>query len=143
MGFEVQYRPGEGVMRELLQSGNLEILTNDTLRRKLSSWDGLMTRVRFQEAEHARPRLALFEFVEVNGNMRKSVFHAFGSFPGLAPSPFERSSSSLKSSLEFDNYLTSFIATANFLNTGYYARLENEIQGTLELIEAELEDHKN
>ncbi|WP_445383635.1 DUF6090 family protein [Robiginitalea sp. IMCC43444] len=139
VGSEVQYRPGEGVMRELIQSGNLGILSNNELRQKLASWDGLMTRVRFQEAEHARPRLEMIRLVEEKGNMRKSVINAFGGFPGLVPSKFEESSFELISSLELDNYITGFIATGVFLNNGYYARLEKEIDRTLDLIEQELE----
>ncbi len=138
-GTEIQYRPGEGVMHELIQSGNLGILSNNLLRQKLSSWDGLMTRVRFQEEEHSRPRIALFELIETEGNLRKSVLNAFKNFTRLGPSNFESSSLHLANSLEFDNYLTGFIATAVFLNDGYYSRLEGEIKQTLSLIEQELE----
>jgi hypothetical protein len=138
IGSEVQYRPGEGVMRELIQSGNLAILSNNILRQKLASWDGLMTRVRFQEAEHARPRVAFFEMIESEGNTRMSILNAFGSFPGLTPSSFETTSAQLVNNLKLDNKLTAFIATANFLNTGYYSRLERKLQTTLELIEGEL-----
>ncbi|WP_445386477.1 DUF6090 family protein [Robiginitalea sp. IMCC44478] len=138
VGSEVQYRPAEGVMRELIQSGNLGILSNNLLRKKLSSWDGLITRVRFQEEEHARPRVALFEFVEQAGNTRKSILNAFGGFAGLGPNDFEISSNHLINNLKFDNYLTGFIATSLFLNNGYYSRLEDEINQTHTLIEQEL-----
>ena len=138
VGSEVQYRPGEGVMRELIQSGNLGILSNNPLRKKPSSWDGLITRVRFQEDEHARLRLALFEFIEEEGNIRSTILNAFGSFAGLAASPFESSSVHLVNNVVFDNHLTGFIGTSLFLNNGYYSRLEDEINQTLTLIEQEL-----
>ncbi|MGB3608101.1 DUF6090 family protein, partial [Psychroserpens sp.] len=48
---EVQYRPNNGVINEIINSGKLEIFKDDSLRFMISSWEGFLTEVKFQEQE--------------------------------------------------------------------------------------------
>ena len=48
---EIQYRPGTGILNEIISSGKLSIISNPELKKALASLDGLMLKVRFQEKE--------------------------------------------------------------------------------------------
>lgn len=137
---EIQYRPSPGTMNELISSGKLGIISNRELRLKLASWDGILTSIRFQEEEHSKPRYALIDLLNREGNYRKSFIHTYGKMFGIPDSQFGHSSKELAQSAEFDNQLTHFYMTGAFLNEPYYARLKREIESTIEMIETELAD---
>ena len=70
---EVQYRPGSGVINELISSGKLGVFQNEELKSALASWDGILLKVRYQEQEHSGTRQNLFKILEIVFLRRHSV----------------------------------------------------------------------
>ena len=136
---EVQYRPSTGVLDEVISSGKLGIFRNTKLRSSLSSWSGIIFKVRFQEEELSKCRFRLLDIITIQGNFRKAIYDAFGEIFNLTKSKFGRNNNQLLQSVEFENQLVNFIVTSRFSNKYYYPDLEKEIQKILELIDTELE----
>jgi hypothetical protein len=135
---EVQYRPGSGVLVEVISSGKLELLSKDQLRYEIASLESVMQAVRFQEQEHSRIRYILLNMLNDEGNTRRATERLDSETFGLTPSKFESTNLRFLKSERFDNYLVVFYVTAKILNDDYYPRLENKIKSILALIEDEL-----
>ena len=143
---EIQYRPSPGTLVELVNSGNLSIISNRELRLKLASWDGVLASVLFQEEEHSKPRYKLIDLMNKWGNGRKSYINALGNNKfslDIPNSNFKLSSLVLLQNIEFDNQLTFFFLTGSFLNSSYYSSLQNKIENTLIIIQSELNQRTN
>ena len=140
---EIQYRPSPGTLIELINSGNLGIISNRELRLKLASWDGILTSVLFQEEEHSKPRYKLIDLMNKWGNGRKSFINALGNKMDMPNSNFKSSSLVLLKNIEYDNQLTFFYITGTFLNSSYYSGLKNNIENTLKIIQSELDQRTN
>jgi uncharacterized protein DUF6090 len=136
---EVQYRPSSGVLDEIINSGKLGIFSNQSLRTSLSSWDGIIFKIRFQEQELTRHRYGLYDILMAKGNSRRAFYDTYGEMFEIAQSKFEKGNLDLLNSVEFENQLFVFLATSRFSNEGYYPSLKEEIDKILQLIEDELE----
>jgi len=139
---EIQYRPSPGTLNEILNSGKLEIISNKTLRTKLSSWDAVLLKVRFQEIEHATPRLKLLDLTYAQGNFREGYAATTNKTLDLKP----RSSSIhnkyvFRTNQEFDNLLSVFYLSGQALNEHYYEELKEKIEDILELVYSELKTY--
>ncbi|WP_445383636.1 DUF6090 family protein [Robiginitalea sp. IMCC43444] len=135
---EVEYRPGMGTLNEMISTGNMAILSNKILRKKLAAWDGILTMIRSQENELSRFRFAIFDLINKKGNSRKSTFNAAGEILNLNSSRFDVSSFGLLQNFEFENYLTGYYLRGLILNNTNYSRLVEEINGILGLIDQEI-----
>ena len=133
---EVQYRPNSGVIDEIISSGKLSIFESKKIRKIVSSWSGLMLRVRFQEGELNGPRMDLLKIMNVDGNMKNAVSNVFGDAFEFSKSKFKSSNLSLLQSNRFENKLVGFIGTSKFLNSNYYTKLKKEILNSIQLIES-------
>ena len=135
---EVQYRPSPGTLNEILNGGKLEIISNKRLRSKLSSWEGILLKVRFQEQEHAIPRLKLLDIVYTEGNFRDGFLDTEFTNFNLKPRNASTSNIQLLNNQEFDNLLSVFYLTGKYLNKNYYNDLKLYIEEILDLIDEEL-----
>jgi len=134
---EMKYRPRDGVISEILNSGKLEIF-DQKIRTKISSWEGELARVRFQEdIEHARYREQLLDLYSEQGNLREFT-NSLSSFD-LQSSKFENVlGRNLLQSVKFENLLVGFYNTSVFLNRGYYSPLKDSIEESLSMIDERL-----
>ncbi len=137
---EVQYRPGTGILNEVINSGKLSIIKNPELKNALASLDGLMLRIRFQEnLEHGATRLKLIALVESDAvSLRKMSFSVFGEIHGVKDSKFQESNLGLLQSKEFDNILVTFIYTGSFLQENYYTTLERKLLEIINILERQI-----
>lgn len=132
---EAQFRPSIGVLNEIISSGKLGLLSNASLREKLSSWEGLMIKIRFQENEHYRYRLKLFDLLEEEGNFRKTLVDFFSEDKiGFPTTKFSTTNLKLLQSEQMENYLVGFVITAELLNTNYYYQAQDHIEEVLEML---------
>jgi hypothetical protein len=135
---EVQYRPGTGIINEMISSGSLSIISNPRLKKALASLDGLMLKVRFQESEEvARVRRNLHDLANGSVSTRRMAADAFGDQADRGK--FLDSNLHLLQSRKFDNLLSGFIATSQYLGTNYYAELEKQIREIIQIIDEQLE----
>lgn len=134
---EVQYRPSPGILNEILNSGKLGIISNTDLRTKLSAWEGVILKVRFQEDEHNLTRLKLLDKIYTDGNFRGGYLVTDYDLFALNPKTSDVYNRDLSQTQEFDNLLSVFYLTGKFLNDSYYQELKTNIEDILELIEYE------
>ena len=133
----MKYRPRDGVISEILNSGKLEIFGQE-IRAKISSWAGELARVRFQEnVEHARYREQLLNLYSEQGNLR-SFTNSLSSID-LEKSKFTSVlGKDLLQSVKFENLLVGFYNTSVFLTSAYYSSLKDSIEESLALIDQRL-----
>ena len=136
--WEVQYRPNKAVLDEIISSGKLTIFSNDKLKFALSSYNGKLTKVKFQEEEHSVIRMQIIAIMNGNGNAKKLITNKKWDNFGISESKFKLGNLHLLQSQELENGLVDFILTARYLNSDYYLELKKEIDFVLELIDKEI-----
>jgi hypothetical protein len=136
--WEVQYRPNQAVLDEIISSGKLAIFSNDKLKYTLSSYYGKLYKVKFQEEEHSELRRDIIALMNAQGNVKKMLIGEQWEDFGIGKSKFKHGNLQLLQSQELENQLVDFILTSRYLNTHYYSELKQEIELVLELIDKEL-----
>ena len=137
---EIQYRPGSGVVNEIISSGKLSVFRNAELKNALASLDGLLLNVRYQEKEElGAVRQSIISLVQHSDiSSRKMVFEAnFASFD-IDGGKFTNSTLPLLKSIPFDNLLTQFIFTSGYMEYRY-GILKDEIEKIINIIDHQLE----
>ena len=135
---EVQYRPGSGVLTEIINSGNLNAFKKRKLKNALAALDGLILRIRYQEKEElAQMRDELISFGHEKMSMRRMAFDAFGQAFDMDKGRFLDSNLPMLKSKIFDNHLTGFIYAAGFLN-GRYKSLKEKLQDIISIIDSQI-----
>ena len=132
---EIQYRPSPGTLNEILNAGKLEIISDSELRSKLSSWEGNLLKVRFQEEEHANTRLKILDIIYKEGQFRNGYLDSDFKTFGLISNNTETSNMQLLNNQEFDNLVSVFYLTGKYLNESYYGELKLNIEEILDLID--------
>lgn len=135
---EVQYRPSQGVIDEIISSGKLDIFKNTELKYALSSWNRIINRAKFQEMEHSNIRFNMINFFNKKGDFRKVLIDAYGEVMDIKALKSGQENLQLLQSIEYDNYITGFILTGNFLNDNYYKGVEKELDKISTLIANEI-----
>ena len=135
---EVMYLPSSGVLEEIISSGKLDIFQNKELKNLMSSWSGVMDKVRFQETELTKYRIALIDLSMESGNSRQLVIDSYGNLFGLTNSKFKNVNRHLLNSEKFENCMTAFLISSRFANQNYYSDLEEKIKAILLIIETEI-----
>jgi hypothetical protein len=79
----------------------------------------------------------IVEMTRVNGNIRSMTFEV-GEPLNIKPSKFKRGNLQLLRSEEYDNRVVAFILTARTLNENSYAKVGEEIDRILSLIDDEI-----
>ena len=132
---EIQYRPSPGTLNEILNTGKLEIISDIELRSKLSSWDGNLFKVRFQEDEHANTRLKILDMIYSKGEFRNGYLDSDFKTFGLMPKNTKSSNIEFLNNQEFDNLISVFYLTGKYLNEDYYGELKLNIEEIIDLID--------
>jgi hypothetical protein len=135
--WEVQYRPNQAVLDEIISSGKLAIFSNNKLKFTLSSYYGKLNKIKFQEEEHSEIRFRIIALMNTQGNGKKLLKGEEWESFGIGESKFKLGNLHLLKSQELENLLVDFILTSKYLNTHYYTELKQEIGLVLELIDKE------
>tara|TARA_R110001592_G_scaffold13470_3_gene61736 strand:+ start:3351 stop:4109 length:759 start_codon:yes stop_codon:yes gene_type:complete len=135
---EVQYRPNKAVLDEIISSGKLAIFSNDKLKFALSSYNGKLTKIKFQEEEHSAIRMQVIDIMNAKGNAKKLITNEKWERFGISESKFELGNLQLLQSQVLENELVDFIITSRYLHADYYLELKKEIELVLELIGNEI-----
>lgn len=135
---EVQYRPGNGVLNEILNSGKLNIFRNNELKNALATLDAMLLKIRFQENEElARVRKDLIIIGEENVSLRRMAYDAFGGLFEIDKGKFLSSNKHLVTSKKFDNLITGFVFTSGFLIKRYEA-LKKQLENVIGIIDSQI-----
>jgi len=138
---EVQFDPSQGVLDEIINSGKLGIFSSKELKFALSSWSGILKRVRLQEKELLSMRSRTIELVRNKANLRKVLGVKLEIF-GIKQTKFEQDNLHLLKSIAFDGHMIGFATMSYSLNNYYYPKLFEEIDKILLLIDDEIKENK-
>jgi hypothetical protein len=137
LSYETQFDPNQGVLDEIISSGKLGMFSSKELKFALSSWSGILYRVRLQEQELLSMRSRTIEMVRNEGNMRKVLGAALENF-GIEQTTFKQGTLHLLRSVSFEGHMTGFATMSFNLNNNYYPKLREEIDIILSLIDNEI-----
>ena len=134
LSIEIQFDPNQGVIDEIINSGKLVIFSSEELKFALSSWSGVLYRIRLQEQELLSMRSRTIEMVRNKANLRKVLGANLKNF-GIKQTKFGQGNLHLLKSVAFDGHITGFATMSSSLNNTYYPKLVEEINEILLLID--------
>jgi len=137
LSIETQFDPSQGVLDEIISSGKLGIFSSKELKFALSSWSGILYRVRLQEQELLSMRSRTIEMVRNKANLRK-VLGAELEEIGIKQTKFEQGNLHLLKSVAFEGHMTGFATMSLNLNNYHYPKLVEEIDKILLIIDDEV-----
>lgn len=135
--YELKYQ--DGTFKELLYSGGLTYINNDSIKNEVTSWEGRMIPIRKQEKGVYDARDRMINFM-IDQGVFKIMIDDVGasSFFKIAKSTNRNSTKILLKSTKFENLLSYHFAL-NVAQKGYYSKLEKEITNLLRMVENNLE----
>ncbi|MEM9078237.1 MAG: DUF6090 family protein [Bacteroidota bacterium] len=136
---EAVYKPSNGVLFEVISSGNLKILKNETLKQKLASFEKKVERLQVQEEEVLRLRNEMSFFLRQNGNFT-TLFSLNISQDSVIQNHIGIHSN--KPIFQSNYMLNSFILYGIIQKSAvsyYYFPLKEELNSIIKLIEDEIE----
>jgi hypothetical protein len=108
-----QYFPQNGFLLELVNSGNLGIISNDELRNRLSSWLPTLETLNDREQFALEFCKDLIRYINVNGNWLQADEMATDELiigTGFPKSGFENDNKNMLKSVEFENLIENQVA---------------------------------
>jgi hypothetical protein len=137
LSIEIQFDPNQGVIDEIINSGKLAIFSSKKLKFLLSSWSGVLYRVRLQEQELLSMRSRTIEMVRNKANLRKVLGANLDVFE-IKQTKFGQGNLHLLKSVPFDGHITGVATMSWNLNNNYYPKLVEKIDEILLLIDNEI-----
>ena len=137
IGYEVEFRPRNEIVNELISSGKIALIKNSELRTELSSWAEALQRIRTQESEVSKYRFQLLDLTMEEINLRDAITNATGGIFGMTESKFEKKNTKLLKSQKFESIMTSFIGSSKFADQRFSA-IDKKIDTIITLIKLEL-----
>lgn len=136
--FELRYQ--DGTFKELLYSGGLVFIKNDSIKNEVTSWEGRMISVRKQEEGVYAARDRITDFL-----LEEGVFKVMLDDAGVASNLQIRQSirkngagsKAVLKSQKFENLVAYHIAL-NISQESYYERLADDIEDLLQMVNSEL-----
>jgi len=137
IGYEVEFRPRNEIINELISSGKMALINNSELRTELSSWAEALQKIRTQESEVAKYRFQLLDLTMEEINLRDAITNATGGIFGITESKFEKKNTKLLKSQKFESIMTSFIGSSKFADQRF-STIDKKIDTIITLIKLEL-----
>jgi hypothetical protein len=138
LSIETQFDPNQGVLDEIISSGKLGIFSSKELRFAISSWSGILFRVRLQEQELLSMRSRTIEMVRNEANLRKVIYGPWLEEMGIKQTRFKQGNLHLLKSVAFEGHMTGFATMSLNLNNYHYPILVEIINKILLLIDDEM-----
>ena len=140
LSVEIQFNPSQGVLDAIISSGKLVIFNSQELEFALSSWNGLLNKLKLQEQELLNLRSRTIEMVRNKANLRKVIYGPRLEKRGIKQTKFEQGNLHLLKSVAFDGHMVGFVTMS--LNLDYqYTKLVEEIDKILLLIDDEIREN--
>ncbi|WKX75882.1 DUF6090 family protein [Zobellia laminariae] len=135
----IQYE--NGALSQIIYSGGLKDIRNDSIRRILASWEGKINLVRLQEEQVNNAIEKVKNFITKYGEIR-NIIEDLGMHKKLELDSSESRGSNKKilKSKEFENVLIDLFLTGHALHETEYPEFEKEMQSLINLINEELSE---
>ncbi len=130
---EAVYTPSNGVLSEIISSGNLKILDNENLKQHLASFEKKVERLHVQEDEVLRLRTEMSVFLRQKGSVE-----ALSSEVDDSPKDLVTNKPLFRSTY-FKNTIVFYSLVQQAAVHSYYLPLKAEIEEIIALIEDETE----
>ncbi|WP_152487208.1 hypothetical protein [Winogradskyella psychrotolerans] len=131
----------DGALNQIIYSGGLKEIKNDSISSLLASWEGKINRVRLQEEQVAAGQENLIHYVYQHGNFRNlSDDLGYSKELGIAMSEHKKGNKHLFRSKEYENYIFQFVGFGYSLQNREYPNFKKDIQLLITLIDKELKD---
>jgi hypothetical protein len=131
-----------GALVELINSGGLKDIENDSIRNILASWEGKLTLLRKQEEDIVKIVDGLTELYVKNSNIRAWLDDVNYSKDILkipnSGKPYNVNK--LFTSIEFENQLIIYMAFSTRLSITIYPNFEKNLKHIIKLIDSELKN---
>ncbi len=143
--YDIAYNPNNSLLMEMISSGSLKDLTDDSLRFRLTTWVATMEDIAQQEKDLRNERQHIIDMLRSDGyNLRMIMDQAGVSEGPLGIETTEAPGSNLKllRSQEFENNLMLFLLTSIQTGSSHYRPLMEEINGILAALDKNIGDHR-
>jgi len=135
----IRFKYENGALTELISSGVLKEIKNDSIRNALASWEGIIQKVFVQENEINSYIQKGNDYLEKHGNVRVIIDDTGGnSWWRIGKLKKNKSNKFLLDSQEFENILVFAVGTGQALYDARYNNIEQEIKSLIKLIDIEL-----
>ncbi|NNF36921.1 MAG: hypothetical protein HKN68_22655 [Saprospiraceae bacterium] len=132
----VEYEPSPGILEDLISSGNLNKLSNTTLRKQLSNWKAQLAQVRRQENTVLEYRANIKNLLIEIGDTRNPVAEILM----IEKSSFDNENVQLLKDKRMENNLSFFAISSSSLAHQYYGALDILIKDILNTVRDQLDD---
>ena len=139
--YEIAYNPNNALLDEMISSGSLREITNNELRRLLTTWNSTLESVKVQEEGLRTEREKIRDMFRRENASIRTAFDQTGisrKVMGIQNADENYSNLEIMKSREFENNVLTFIVTAISLEQEHYLPLLNEIQNIRSLIDSEI-----
>lgn len=135
---ELSYKPSNGVFQDIINSGNLNLIRNENLRRELASFNSTIELYKAQEDEANRNLAQLRDYLNNNGSLRKIIEEGKNN-PDYNSVSSSFSNKTLFESIEFENEVMVYILLLRSSNgQRYYGALKAKIEHIVNALRTEL-----
>ena len=145
LSYEIQYNPNNSLLREMINSGRLQILSDPELRQRLTSWEPTLESVNRQESNLRNIREQVMDvFLGPEGSILAIIQDAgiTSRYLGEGIQFREHSNLPLLQSLEFENKLIVFIVTSEGTESNFYLPIREGIVEILQRIDEALKSSR-
>ena len=120
------YNPSPGTLNEVINSGRLSIISNDSLRLILAAWPQFVKKVSDQENYVHQKNEKTHEYYFRYGNFRRhlNLLNPNGKF---GDTRFPKNDYKFLEQVQFENDLIFYVATATILKEELYPELMNKL----------------
>ena len=137
---DIFFNPNNSLLFEMINSGSLKDITNDTLRIRLTNWVATIDDIANQEKFLGEQRTNIVEWFRTEGHSIRTILENTGMSAQLGIQKQQKPISNLSSlkSVDFENNILLFIITSQS-TTDHYTVLMEGLDNILKLLEAEIE----
>ena len=126
--YEARFIPTQGTINEIINSGKLSVLSNDELRKAISSWQSALERVKNQEDYVVSRRDIAHAYFLNNGNFRRHLSLIDDPLLKVKPSRFPDNDFKFLEDESFESNLYLFIVASANLDKVFYSVLDKKIK---------------
>lgn len=132
----LQFDPSNGVMNDIISSGKLSLIQNDTIKTYIASWDGTLKTIQLKEK-------ILYDDIEqfqklINEFGNGHVTGYYGRNEKIPKSKFDKSNLPLLKMVQFETYLSEVLGNGYELRINFYTPLKEELVNLISIIDSEL-----
>ena len=140
---DVAFNPNNSLLNEMISSGSLKDILNDSLRIMLTNWVSTLEDVAKQENELGMQREKVNELLVDEAYSIRTAFDLAGvseDYLGLEPQKHHASNLELLDSNAFSNNVLIFMLTSKATETNHYIPLMQELDAILIKLKEEIGD---